>query len=216
MRSANKAAVEWPPMQRGLIGILRGVQPPEVLAIGEALAEAGFGAIEVPLNSPEPFKSIEILATALGGQALIGAGTVLQADDVDRLHAAGGRLMVSPNLDLSVLARCADSGMISMPGVFTPSEALSAIHAGASALKFFPASVLGPDGIKAISAVLPKDTVMGAVGGVGLESFAAYAKAGVRHFGLGSNLYKPGDTAASVAQRAAGMVQAYDTVIQAA
>ncbi len=205
----------WPKLKRDLIAILRGVKPDEVLAIGEELVNAGMDVIEVPLNSPEPFHSIEILAKNLPSHVLVGAGTVLDPADVGRLAAAGGRLMISPNVDVAVLAAAGAAGMVTMPGVFTPTEALAALKAGASGLKFFPASVLGPDGIKAISAILPKGTAIGAVGGVDETSFAAYAKVGVRTFGLGSSLYKVGASSAFVGERARATVEAYDRVFAA-
>ena len=204
-----QSSAPWPKLKRDLIAILRGVKPDEVLAIGEELVEAGIDVIEVPLNSPEPFQSIELLAKTLPSHVLIGAGTVLDPADIARLDAAGGRLMISPNVD------AARAGMVTMPGVFTPTEALAALQAGASGLKFFPASVLGPDGIKAISAILPKGTVIGAVGGVDENGFAAYAKVGVRTFGLGSSLYKVGASASHVAERARATVEAYDRTFQA-
>ncbi len=205
------ACAPWPKLRRNLVAILRGVTPGEIEGIGAALFDAGIEAIEVPLNSPDPFASIETLARQLP-QALVGAGTVVRADDVARLDGAGGRLLVSPNVDPQVLARAAGFGMVTMPGVFTATEAFVAIHAGASALKFFPASVLGAAGISALKAVLPADTVVGAVGGVSDGDFAAYAKAGVKAFGLGSSLYKPGMERAEVARRAAAAVAAYDEV----
>ncbi|MEP7453677.1 2-dehydro-3-deoxy-6-phosphogalactonate aldolase [Phyllobacterium sp. SB3] len=208
----TQSSASWPKLKRDLIAILRGVRPDEVLAIGKELAVAGIEVIEVPLNSPEPFQSIELLAKNLPKHILVGAGTVLDAADIKRLGDAGGRLVISPNVDASVLAAAAEAGMVSMPGVFTPTEALAALKGGASGLKFFPASVLGPDGIKAISAVLPKGTVIGAVGGVDENGFAAYAKVGVRTFGLGSSLYKIGASAADVAERAKLTVAAYDRV----
>ncbi|GGA89866.1 2-dehydro-3-deoxy-6-phosphogalactonate aldolase [Brucella endophytica] len=203
--------VAWPKLKRDLVAILRGIKPEEALAIGQALAEAGFEAIEVPLNSPEPFHSIETMAKALP-DVLVGAGTVLDPADVARLHDAGGRLMVSPNVEPEVIRAASAKGMVTMPGVFTPTEALAACKAGASGLKFFPASVLGPDGIKAISTVLPKGVVIGAVGGVTEGEFAAYAEVGIRTFGLGSSLYKPGMTVADVKERAWMAVSGYDSV----
>ena len=201
----------WPTLRRGLVAILRGVTPGEAVAIARVVHAAGIEAIEIPLNSPEPFKSIASLAAALP-DALIGAGTVLTRDDVDRLHAAGGRLLVSPNVDGIVLAHAARHGMVTMPGVFTPTEAFLALRHGASALKFFPANVIGAAGIAAMRAVLPKETIVGAVGGVSDGDFPAYAKAGVSVFGLGSSLYKPGMTAADVGERARKAVAAWDAL----
>jgi 2-dehydro-3-deoxyphosphogalactonate aldolase len=210
----TQTSAAWPRLKRDLIAILRGVKPDEVLAIGEELVSAGIDVIEVPLNSPDPFQSIELLVKKLPSHVLIGAGTVLDPADVARLDSAGGRLMISPNVDASVLAAAANLGMVTMPGVFTPTEALAALKAGASGLKFFPASVLGPDGIKAISAILPKGTVTGAVGGVDESGFAAYAKVGVRIFGLGSSLYKVGASASFVRDRAKATVEAYDRIFE--
>jgi 2-dehydro-3-deoxyphosphogalactonate aldolase len=202
----------FPPLRRGLVAILRGLRPEEAVDVGAAVFAAGIEAIEVPLNSPEPFRSIEALALNLPGGALVGAGTVLTTNEVDRLNDAGGRLLVSPNVDAGVMGRAAQYGMVTMPGVFTPTEAFAAIRLGASALKFFPASVLGPGGIAAIRAVLPSDAIVGVVGGVSEADFAAYAKVGVHTFGLGSSLYKPGMSAAAVAQRAAAAAKAWDAV----
>lgn len=200
----------WPNFKRGLVAILRGVKPDEIDGIADSLAEAGFEAIEIPLNSPDPFRSIAAAAKRLGERCLIGAGTVLSPENVDRLADAGGRLLVSPNVDVDVLARAHAHGMVTMPGVFSPTEALTAVHAGASALKFFPAGVLGPSGVSAIRAVLPADTVVGVVGGVSDKSFQDYAPVGVSAFGLGSSLYKPGDRAASVRAKAETAIAAYD------
>jgi 2-dehydro-3-deoxyphosphogalactonate aldolase len=208
--------VAFPALRRNLVAILRGLRPEEAVAVGTAVFEAGIEAIEVPLNSPDPFRSIEALARALPAKALIGAGTVLSADEVDRLHDAGGRLLVSPNIDAAVMRQAGKHGMVTMPGVFTPTEAFAALQLGASALKFFPASVLGPGGIAAIRAVLPSDTTVGVVGGVSEADFAAYAKVGVRTFGLGSSLFKPGMSAAEVGQRAQAAAQAWDAVFKAA
>jgi len=202
----------FPQLRRGLVAILRGLKPEDAVAIGEAVHAAGIEAIEVPLNSPDPFTSIERLAAALPRTALVGAGTVLSAADVDSLSEAGGRLLVSPNIDAGVMARAAHYSMVTMPGVFTPTEAFQAIRLGASALKFFPASVLGPGGVAAIRAVLPADTLVGAVGGVSDRDFAGYRAAGVSVFGLGSSLFKPGMAVAEVAARARAAVAAWDSV----
>jgi 2-dehydro-3-deoxyphosphogalactonate aldolase len=203
----------WPKLTRNLVAILRGVKPDEIADIGKALFDCGFEAVEIPLNSPDPFVSIETLARIAPSHALVGAGTVLSADNVDRLHNAGGRLLVTPNVDPTVLERAAQHGMVSMPGVLSPTEALLAISCGASALKFFPASILGPSGISAIKAILPTDCIVGAVGGVSENNFADYIKIGVRTFGLGSSLYKPGYSAAKVTERAIISVEAYDKAI---
>ena len=207
-------APPWPALRRDLVAILRGIHPDEIEAVAAALAEAGFEAIEVPLNSPDPFRSIERLARRYGAELLIGAGTVLDAEDVDRLRDAGGRLMVSPNLDRPVLERAVALGLVTMPGVFTASEALAAHRLGASALKIFPASALGPAGMGAIRAVLPEGTVMGAVGGVSESDFPAYAAAGFRCFGLGSSLYRPGAPAEEIGAKARAVIAAYDQVFE--
>ena len=179
-----------------LVAILRGITPDEVNPLVGTLIDSGFTAIEIPLNSPTPFESIaravELSREHGEPDRLIGAGTVLTAEDVDRVKACGGNLVVSPNVDRAVIARAVELGMRVMPGVMTPTEALAAIDAGARDLKFFPASLLGPDGIRAIRAVLPVDIRIYAVGGVGADDFAAYAAAGVYGFGLGSSLFKPG------------------------
>ena len=200
----------FPKLKCGLVAILRGLKPSEAVAIGKAIHDAGIEAIEVPLNSPDPFVSIADLVKALPQSALIGAGTVLTAADVDALHKAGGRLLVSPNIDAEVMGRAMHHGMVTMPGVFTPTEAFQAIRLGASALKFFPASVLGSSGIAAIRAVLPPATLIGAVGGVSDRDFAGYKAVGVSVFGLGSSLYKPGATVEEVARRASAAVAAWD------
>lgn len=201
----------WPKLKRDLVAILRGVTPEEAVSIGEAVHAAGIQAIEVPLNSPDPFRSIEQLAKRLP-TALIGAGTVLSEADLADLDSAGGRLMVSPNCEPNIIERAAALAMVTMPGVFSPTEALTALRAGASALKFFPASVLGPAGIAAIRSVLPADCVIGAVGGVSDADFAAYAGKGVKLFGLGASLYTPGMSAAEAGARAQRAVRAWDEI----
>jgi 2-dehydro-3-deoxyphosphogalactonate aldolase len=202
--------VEWPTLKRSLVAILRGIRPDETAGIVDALVETGFEAIEIPLNSPDPFRSIEIAAKRAPSGCLIGAGTVLTPTQVEELARAGGRLVVSPNVDTGVIRAASDRCMVTMPGVFTATEALLAASAGASALKFFPASVLGPSGINAIRAVLPKGLEIGAVGGVSERDFEAYAKMGIRTFGLGSSLYKPGAAAAEIAGKARAVISAYD------
>ena len=204
----------FPTLKRPLVAILRGVEPQEAEAIVGALLEEGFRAIEIPLNSPDPFRSIEAAVRLAPADAWIGAGTVLDAGDVDRLAGIGARLVVSPNVDVTVIERAAQYAMVSMPGVFTASEALLAVRAGASALKFFPASVLGPAGIAAIGAVLPRGTVVGAVGGVSDGDFARYLAAGIKAFGLGSSLYKPGMPAGEVAARARTTIASYEEALR--
>ena len=202
--------VPFPAMHYPLVAILRGLRPEETESVVGRLIETGFTAIEIPLNSPDPFRSIEIAAKMAPEGCLIGAGTVLTVDDVNSLASAGGRLMVSPNVEPAVIAAAASRGMVTLPGVFTPTEALAAARAGATGLKFFPASVLGPSGINAIRAVLPKELVIAAVGGVSETNFADYVNAGITAFGLGSSLYKPGMSAAEVAERAKITLAAYD------
>ncbi len=210
------SVVPFPPMKRPLVAILRGVKPEETADIVTALIDSGMTAIEIPLNSPDPFRSIEIAVKMAPAGILVGAGTVLTLDAVDRLHDIGGRLLVAPNVDVDVIARARTHGMVTMPGVFTATEALLAAKARASSLKFFPASVLGAAGITAIRAVLPADTMIAAVGGVSDRNFAEYTKAGIAAFGLGSSLYKPGMTAAEIAVRARATIDAYDAAIQQA
>ncbi|RAZ87113.1 2-dehydro-3-deoxy-6-phosphogalactonate aldolase [Cereibacter johrii] len=200
----------WPKLKRDLVAILRGIRPEEIEPILERLIEAGFEAIEIPLNSPDPFVSIERAARLAPASVMIGAGTVLTPADVDRLAGCGGRLLVSPNVDGAVLDRAGELGLVSMPGIMTPTEAFTALRHGASGLKVFPAGVLGPAGIGAMRAVLPKATVIGAVGGIDETSFAAYRAVGVAAFGLGSSLYRPGMTADEVAARAQRSIAAFD------
>jgi len=201
-------------MKRPLIAILRGLKPDEAEGVVSVLIESGFTAIEIPLNSPDPFRSIAIAVKKASSEVLIGAGTVLTPQAVEQLHDVGGRLMVSPNVDPEVIARAGERGMVTMPGVFTATEALLAAKAGASGLKFFPASVLGASGISAIRAVLPADLMIAAVGGISDKNFAEYIKTGVHAFGLGTSLYKPGMTVAEVAARAKASVLAYDMSMQ--
>ena len=184
-----------------LIGILRGVTPEEVLEIAKAVLATGITHIEVPLNSPNPLESIRLLAEALGEQAVIGAGTVLTPNQVREVHAAGGRLIVSPNCRPAVIAETHRLGMASWPGIVTPSEAFDALEAGATGLKLFPAVQVGLEGMKAVRAVLPTGTLLYAVGGVGIDNFAEWRAAGVDGAGLGSALYKPGQNAAQEVSR---------------
>lgn len=203
-------AVQWPKMARDLVAILRGVTPDEVEQIAGALIETGIQAIEVPLNSPDPLSSIDILAKTFGNETLIGGGTMLTVSDVEKVHAVGGRLVVSPNMRTQVVARAAELGMVAMPGVMTPTEAWDALDAGASGLKFFPADILGPAGIASIKVILPKASVIAAVGGISADNLEAYMKAGVRAFGIGSTFYRPGDDAATVRAKALPIIAAYD------
>ncbi|MEJ6402822.1 2-dehydro-3-deoxy-6-phosphogalactonate aldolase [Yoonia sp. 2307UL14-13] len=197
-------------MSRPLIAILRGVTPDEAAPICGALIDAGISKIEVPLNSPDPFDSIKRMVDAYGDDALIGAGTVLSTDDVGRVAKAGGKLIVSPNCDQRVIVATKNANMESWPGVMTPTECFEALKWGANGLKIFPASLIGPDGIKAIRAVLPPGTQVYAVGGAGADNFAEWIAASADGFGIGSALYQPGLSVAEVAARAKDMVAAYD------
>lgn len=191
-----------------LVAILRGVRPDEVEATGEALVAAGFTIIEVPLNSPDPFDSIARLAHRLAGRAVIGAGTVLRAADVEAVAAAGGTVIIAPNADTRVIAAAAARGLVALPGIATPTEAFAALEAGAAALKLFPAEAAGPAVLKAMRAVLPKGTRILPVGGITPDVLAPWLAAGAAGFGLGSALYAPGRGAAEVGERAAAFVAA--------
>ena len=191
-----------------LIAIIRGVTPDEAEAVGEALHEGGIRIIEVPLNSPEPLKSIERLAKRMGERALVGAGTVLTAGQVADVQSAGGRLIVSPNTNVEVIAAAAGAGLVSSPGFFTPSEAFAAIAAGAHTLKLFPAEGATPAVVKAMKAVLPKDIPLLVVGSVTPATIPAWLAAGADGFGLGSGVFKPGNTPAQVLDNARAYVAA--------
>lgn len=192
-----------------LVAILRGIEPAEAPAIGEALVSEGFRILEVPLNSPHPMHSIERLAAAFGGHALIGAGTVLTERAVGEVADAGGRLIVMPHADVAVVRAAKARGLACMPGVATPTEAFAALHAGADALKLFPAEALPPPVIRALRAVLPRDLALLPVGSITPEGMAAYLAAGASGFGLGSALYRPGDGVELVRERARGFREAY-------
>lgn len=197
-------------MSREIIAILRGITPAEAVEVAATLVKTGINRIEVPLNSPDPFDSIGKMLDAVGDQAQIGAGTVLDVASVERLAEMGAHMVVSPDTNASVIVATKQAGMMSYPGIMTPSECFAALHAGADGLKLFPASLLGIDGLKAIGAVLPKGTKTYAVGGVGPDDFADWLAAGITGFGIGSALYKPGMSAQDVGARAATMVAAYD------
>ena len=191
-----------------LVGIVRGVTPDEAEAIAQALYDAGMRIIEVPLNSPEPFESIRIIAERFGDRVLVGAGTVLDPADVLRVAQAGGRLVVSPNTNTAVIEATVAAGLVSSPGYFTPSEAFEAIRAGAHAIKLFPAEAASPGVVKSQRAVLPKDVPLIVVGGVTPESIPGWMAAGADGFGLGGGLYKSGQDPQTTLERARAYVAA--------
>ncbi len=197
-------------MSRNIIAILRGVSPDEVEQIAEVILEKGINKIEVPLNSPTPFDSIEKLLTRFHGQGVFGAGTVLRLEDVERLASIGAHMVVSPNCDPQIIQKTKKNGMLSYPGVLTPSEGFAALNAGADGLKFFPGEMVGPIGLKAMRAVLPPETECLAVGGARPENFGEWVQAGASGFGIGSAIYKAGDTQEAVVKKAQNIVEAYD------
>ena len=199
-------------MSRPIIAILRGVQPAEAVAIAGVILAAGIDKIEVPLNSPLPLESISAIVKAYGDRALIGAGTVLTIAQVQQVRVAGGKLAVSPNCDPAVITATIAAGMQSWPGIFTPSEAFTALQAGATGLKLFPGDMAGPKGLKAMRAILPTGTQVYAVGGAGPENFVEWVAASANGFGLGSAIYKPGDTPETVAAKAQAIVAAFDAI----
>ena len=193
----------------GIVAILRGVTPDEVTGIGDALHEAGIRVVEVPLNSPQPFRSIATLAARFQNRMVVGAGTVLDVDSVDQLKSAGGQISVSPDCNPQVIARAVQNGMVPLPGVFTPTEAFTAVRAGARHLKLFPAEAASPKTVKAWRAVLPRDVSVYAVGGVTPANMKEWADAGCAGFGIGSNIYKPGMSADDVSKAARDFVAAW-------
>lgn len=196
-----------------LVAILRGVRPDEAVPVGQALLEAGFAIVEVPLNSPDPLDSIARLAAAMGERALVGAGTVLTSQAVERVAAAGGRLIVTPHADPAVIRAAKAAGLLAVPGFATPTEAFAALDAGADALKLFPAEAAPPPVLKALLAVLPPGVPVLPVGGIRPETMAGYWQAGAAGFGLGSALYKPGDGPATVRRKALAFRQALDALL---
>lgn len=199
-----RAALSYCP----IAAILRGVRPDDIDAIGDALIEAGVTVIEVPLNSPQPFESIKRLAARHGHHALVGAGTVLTVADVARVKEQGGQLVVAPNFDADVVRAAKAAGLATLPGVMTPSEGFAALRAGAEGLKLFPAEIIPPAVFKAWRAVFPADTLLLAVGGVGVDNIAAYREAGASGYGIGSALYKPGRPAAEIGRLAQALAAA--------
>ena len=192
-----------------LVAILRGITSGEVEAVGSVLYETGFRLLEVPLNSPDPFTSITLLRRALPAEALVGAGTVLSTEQVERVLEAGGELAVMPHADTQIIRAAKAAGLLCVPGVATPSEAFAALDAGADALKLFPAELVTPAVLKAMRAVLPKSTLLLPVGGIAPHTMAPYLAAGANGFGLGSALYAPGMSAAQVGERARSFVAAW-------
>lgn len=192
-----------------IVAILRGIKPDEAVGIGEALLDAGVRVIEVPLNSPQPLVSIERLASSIGDRALVGAGTVTSADEVDQVVAAGGRVIVAPNTNPAVIARAVGHNIDVLPGAMTPSEAFAAFNAGARDIKIFPASSLGPAHVRALREVLPAACHLWAVGGTGAENLKQWLDAGARGIGVGSSLYRPGTSRDVVAARARELVTAW-------
>jgi len=194
--------------QAPLVAIIRGVTPGEAVEIAHALFEGGIRIIEVPLNSPDALASVRAIADSLGEQALIGAGTVLKADDVARVRDSGGRIIVAPNTDPAVIRATVEAGMVSSPGIFTPSEAFAALDAGADTLKLFPAEAASPKVVRSLRAVIPKDLPFLVVGGVTPESVAGWLEAGADGFGLGGGLYKPGQSPEETLTKARAYVEA--------
>ena len=196
----------------GLIAILRGVTTPEIKDVGAALHDAGIRVVEVPLNSPDPFSSIERLASAFAGRLVTGAGTVLDASDINLLKAHKGEIAVSPDCNPAVIQRAREAGLVPLPGVFTPTEAFAAIRAGATHLKLFPAEAASPVTVKAWKAVLPKHVKLYAVGGITPANMQPWIDAGISGFGIGSNIYKPGMSPHAVAKAAAEFVAAWKSL----
>ncbi len=193
--------------QMPLVAILRGIEPSDASGVATALVNSGLRIIEVPLNSPQPLKSIAAIANVFGNDVIVGAGTVLNEDQAHQVLDSGGQLLIAPNLNLKVGEVAARAGIAWCPGVFTASEAFTALDAGAAAIKIFPAEAMPPSGIRALRAVLPREALVLPVGGIGLENMSDYWQAGASGFGLGGSLYKPGQSAAASAQKAGSFVK---------
>lgn len=196
----------------GIIAILRGITLDEVASVGDALYASGIRIVEVPLNSPEPFRSIAALAARFQGRMIVGAGTVLDTESVDRVKSAGGQISVSPDCNPDVIARAVERNLVPLPGVFTPTEAFAAVRAGGRHLKLFPAEAASPRTVRAWKAVLPKDVRVYAVGGVTPANMKDWAEAGCAGFGIGSNIYKPGMNAENVSKAACEFVAAWNSL----
>ena len=192
-----------------LVAILRGLRPDECLGVGEMLIKAGFKVLEVPLNSPDPFDSIQAMASAFKGRAIVGAGTVLNVPDVERLAKVGGQICISPNTNVDVIRAAKAHDLISFPAFFTATEAFAAVDAGADALKLFPAELAGPAGLKALKAVLPKTMPVFPVGGVTADNMHTYLEVGAKGFGIGTAVFKPGDSAEVVYKKAKTFTDAW-------
>jgi 2-dehydro-3-deoxyphosphogalactonate aldolase len=199
-------------MTRNIIAILRGITPDEALEVAAVLIDAGVTKIEVPLNSPDPISSIARMQKQFGEEALIGAGTVISVSQVAQVAATGARLIVSPNNDPSVIRATKAANMQSFPGIMTPTEVFSALASGADGLKLFPGEVIGPAGLKAMRAVIPQEVPLFAVGGVSAQNMGDWIRSGAAGFGIGSAIYKPGDSTAVIARKAREIVDAWDAV----
>jgi 2-dehydro-3-deoxyphosphogalactonate aldolase len=205
--------MEQPVSQIELVAILRGLTPQRAPEVGATLVNAGFRTIEVPLNSPDPFGTIKLLADAHGAQCLIGAGTVLTTAEVDRVLGAGGKLIVAPNCNPVVIRRALDLGMRVLPGIATATEAFTALYAGATELKLFPAATYGPRHLKALKSVMPKNVKIYPVGGIGSQDISEWLVSGADGFGFGSELFTPAYTLAEIEKRAHALIEALRAAI---